>query len=50
MRKYLDVNYQDRIRRHERRLRKEGREFFIDRQSFGFKRMPKFQLFDWKNY
>ena len=48
MRKYLDSNYKDRIRRQERRLRKEGREFFIDRKNFKFKRRPRFQLFDWK--
>ena len=48
LRKSLDPKYDERKRRLEKRLEKEGRSFFIDRDSFKFKRAPKIQLLDWK--
>lgn len=50
IRKYLDTDYHGKKMRQERRLRKENRSFFIDRESLRFKRAPNIQLFDWKNY
>ena len=48
LRKSLDPKYEERKRRLERRLQKEGRSFFIDRNKFQIKRAPKIQLLDWK--
>ena len=41
-------NYEERKRRTQRRMDKENRSFFIDRDKFRIKRAPKIQLFDWK--
>ena len=48
LRRAFDANYEERKRRTQRRMDKENRSFFIDRDRFRIKRAPKIQLFDWK--
>lgn len=48
LRRAFDANYDERKRRTQRRMDKEGRSFFVDREKFKIKRAPKIQLFDWK--
>tara|TARA_R110002153_G_scaffold24914_6_gene79166 strand:+ start:6825 stop:10544 length:3720 start_codon:yes stop_codon:yes gene_type:complete len=50
LRQHLDVKYEDRKKRQARRLAKENRGKWMDEDDFKFKRFPKIQLFNWKNY